>query len=513
DCAPWACDSGSCQRPNTCADAVDISTEVTQSGGYTLSDEWANYTNDFTDEPACIPMSWDVAGNDLFFAVDLQAGDVLHATADSTGYTNTTLALMTDCSNLAGTCEAGDATETSTESAEIWYNAPTDETVYLLLDNDNSSSSETYDLNVDVQPGCVLASHTPTCQGDDVEYCAPPGQDETYTCPGGGCTSGVCDIETGEFCFDAEDLTTEAQQSGGTTETIDWSMYDSDLDDAVCGLSSSEVSGADAYFRFDLSEGEILSATLDQGASSAEPALLTTTNCPAPDLACGESAVESSGSAEIAYRASADETVYLIATSDTDSPSEDFTLDAEITPSECDPSANITTCADADDLQYCEVPGLYATYTCTNGCANDSCDNPTGEVCLESEDLTADASASGGTTVSGTWNDFANDKEGYNACSISTARSDGEDFFYRIDLAAGETLDASITSTGIVYPMLAITSGCSDTDGSCKASDAPSTTAASLSYTASDAETVYLAVDNDWPSNVGDTFDLDVEIK
>ncbi|MFW5965946.1 MAG: hypothetical protein ACOCV2_00445, partial [Persicimonas sp.] len=502
------CTDGTCddEDGDFCFDAEDITSDASQDGGVTRTIDWTDYDDYLSGEDVCGLTSSELSGSDAYYKVDMEEDDWLVAELDNgTSYDDPALIVTSECDSPDDDCLASDE---STSSAEVEYQADKDETVYLIADTDGSTSTDQFDLDVElISPECDVDSDSPQCDGEDVEYCQGYGTWEPYSCDG-GCTDGECDDGQGEACFDTENITSEASQDGGMTRTIDWTEYDDFLSgDDICGLSSSELSGSDAFFEIDMEEDDWLLAELDNGSSYDDPALIVTSECDSPDDDCLASD-ESTSSAEVEYQADKDETVYLIADTDGSSSTNQFDLDVELISPEC--SASDAWQCDGDDLEYCGDYSQWETYSCDGGCTNGECDTASSEVCFDAEDITSDASQSGGTTITETWGDFEDDYDSYD-CGISTSLG-AEDAVYKLSLDSGDQIDASVSASSYVWTSLTVSSECPGLEESCEEGSYSSSTSSTLQYTADSNETVYLTVDGDVSGGSSRDFTLDVEI-
>jgi hypothetical protein len=527
DCSPWPCSGGECGIPDTCSDALNITTQA-RSGTYTNSDTWDRFAADYDADTCGSVTSGDSDGWDAVFQVDLMAGEGLRFTMNTEdSFPEPSVYIVSSCgSTTGGTCLAGTYLDASPTTVE--YAATTAETVYVIADTDSESSqSDTWDVTAEIVPTCDPAASTPTCSSGSVKYCRPSGVEGNFACDGGLCTGGQCDNRTADFCFDAENLTAAAA-AGGTTINVDWTQYTGQYvaNNTCGGVSGSETGGADAYYEIDLLAGEVLVATLDNVFSFDDPALFVASDCldAANNCLIGD---EDSETASVQYSATSAETVYLIADNDDASTTDTFTLDVQVT-QPCDPATFPASCARGSDVEFCNSAGGFVdSHTCSSGsCTSAACDSPfNADSCFEPIDLTTAAQASGGTSVTGTWGNFDSNFEGAggaNCSAISSGLSDGHDAVYEVTLAAGETVNATLElinvsgSTWFADPAIAIVpENACGTYGTCYDGDTGSDAPASASYTATSAETVIILADSDDDnsSTQSEEFQLSVDIQ
>jgi len=330
-CFSWACSMGSCQRPDTCMEAVDVTQKASRAGGVLYQDNWGELSNDY-EGSGCAIQSDLVVGNESVYKVTLQAGEVLDANLTSSFPVDNdpVLYLMPSCGELDSTCLDGDIGGNS--AANIEYYAPQQQTVYLIADADDTTD-ETFELELQIRQSTCTA-YSSSCQGGDVQYCQANGlAQQTYSCDGGGCSNGFCSNNASDFCWDAEDVTSQLKASGGLTKTIDWSNFSADVEtDNACGVRSFDSDGEDAFYRVDLAMGETLNATLNPNGSSADATLTVVQTCLKHQVSCVAGDAPFNGNATVSYTASSSETVYLIADHDNSfsTPSTDFTLTGSI---------------------------------------------------------------------------------------------------------------------------------------------------------------------------------------
>jgi hypothetical protein len=529
DCGTSGCSAAQCVTTNAdfCFDTRDLTSAAAQVGGTTETIDFTQYSNDFNVDGACGLDDFEIDGNDAYFSVTLQAGEVVIASLEQGSTTDDPAIALVSADNC-GTANSGsssclDSDENFSGPATVQYEATATETVIIIADVDEPGSTAVMDLNVEIREACDPAAFAPVCRGDDVAYCLPEGFVETYGCGAGNCSGGTCTTTDSDFCFDAENITSAAQATGGITRTLDWTTKTDliEVSSSACGLTSSETAGPDAVYQVDMPAGFILSASLDQGTSSADPALAVVTDCLDASGTCREGDDQSATSASVSYFATTAETVFLIADSDSPNTSDTFTLTAELAQAPCNPATFTNTCDVNGDLEYCTNGGQIATYTCTNGCSGGACQNPTGEICLEAVDVTTAANATGGTTISQTeWQFYASDftlDGGPNCSSITTSNSNGSDAVFKATLTAGQTITATVDNPGVtIYiadPVVAIVPGdaCGDAtqcyDGE-RVNDDPAT----ATYTSTGGEDVFIMVDSDSATD-SDPVEITIDIQ
>ncbi|MFP4600416.1 MAG: hypothetical protein ACLFVJ_19325 [Persicimonas sp.] len=512
-CGDWACDSGVCQRPDTCSLALDLTTEAGQAGGVTYSDiVWGEFSNHIQGDTCGGVTSYYNDAHDAIFQVDLQTDEVLRAkliTNDSAPLSDPAMYFLSSCGDL-DSCLEGD--RTLGEPIELFHQATSPETVYVVADTDDPSTSETFDLEVEIVEGCSQTDTTPTCNGDVLEYCGSDGFMETYTCTG-GCTNGACDAPGGDVCVDAIDATSNANQTGGITyNDLVWGDYANSIEGDTCGgVTSGENDAHDVIFEVDMQPDDVLRAKLisNDSAPDSDPALYILETC--GDLSTCIDGDRSTGDPlELFYRATTTETVYVVADSDDTSTTETFDMELEVTQAECDPATDSSTCVDSSTLEECVEPGVWQTRSC-------SCSSG---VCLDGETCGGAIPLGHGDsdvqTFSGT-NSMSPGTGTVGSCNFTTDNEPlGPDHIYAIDLAANETLTVTYTTgingSGSSYGVMYILETCTDAN-TCQVNGGryPSSGSSTLTYTAAQTGTYYLYVERALSSSTT-SYDYQVDI-
>lgn len=123
-----------------CVDALDA------NGGGQFTGSYANFSNDYDLDPTQSCTSWEAPGPDIAYYVDLTMGQTLSATLNGTD--DTSLYVVSECSDPTGSCLVGDDQFGSNES--ITYVAPADERVFIIVDAFDEFAASTYTLDVTI---------------------------------------------------------------------------------------------------------------------------------------------------------------------------------------------------------------------------------------------------------------------------------------------------------------------------------------------------------------------------
>ncbi len=489
---------------DTCDMAMDVTAQAKQPGGATLTGGWDSFTNtadiDNTADSGC-GGAWQSSGPEVFFAVTVAAGDTIEASWEAGG--DGVIWIANDCTNIPNSCLDG---HDGGNPETLQYTATTAGTYYVVGDAYSSTPSSDFSMQIRVLQSCDPSTSAPTCVAGGVQFCSADGVLRTNTCGGSGsCTNAVCDTQDAATCFGAENLTTQARQSGGASVSNDWStLTNDDGSGGVCSLSTDHVDGTDTFYQFDLNAGEILTASLDTGKSSVWGTLALTTSCTG-SATCLASVDNADENGSITYYSPTDQTVFLRVDNDSPGASSTYTLDASIEQADCDPANYPGTCS-AGQLQLCDPSGQYVYHNCAFGCGGGaSCGDP---ACTNPPDVTPQASLDSGFSFSGVWGDYSNDITGdggggpYGCSNIDAPDTEGQDLVYSVDLTDGQTLVATLDnpdhpSSWNAQPTVAIVASCGTLSESvCKAGATNTDGAAKAIYHATRSETVFVIFDH-----------------
>lgn len=477
----YACDggcvAGECGSPRgfACFDAIPMVDGTSHTGTFGHGASAINPGGGVAG--ACTFAGNGAPGADTIFSVELQANEVL--TVDYTSATSSALVYMLgDCGD-ADSCLA--ATSTGTSGA-LTYVAPSDETVFFVVDRSLSGSTTlSYTVNVTVETPDCSPGAAPTCtDATTLSYCDVRGFTQTYDC-NGTCSAGACDTPSAEVCVDAGTLTHGATVTG-TFEGTDSSSPQAGTHGA-CEFAAA-AHGVDHFYNVSLQAGEWLLVDYETATSNAVAYLLGT--CGDTDTCRAVTAAGSQG--RLAYQAPvAEDVTFVIDRTTSTSTPIDWTFDVTIGTPTC--TTGQTQCGDATTLQWCNEYGLYESFPCATTCSAGACDSPSSDICADAIVLTD------GMTV---MDDFGGtnsaDLGGATAgqCAFAGESQPGVDHFYRIDLLAGQTLTVDWTSNS-AFAIAYLTRDCLDATA-CVDHNA-SSTSGTLSYSATVDEAVFLVVD------------------
>jgi hypothetical protein len=313
-CADGLC-TDSAASGDTCPGAEAL------TGGTHTRVALADYANDLEQDTTngCLAAD-DTDGNEVIYTVDLLANDVLRVDATAIGTTaDPAIYVVSDCQNPLSTCVAGTAAD---DSASLQYQAQFDETVFVVVDSDFSTTTGEMAIDIEVlSPDCDPTTFSQTCNmaGDGFLFCDDTGFTQEYLCQNNGvcdAATGRCEEPVGDECIDPIDAN---PSTTGTPLTLSGTLadYTDDYDLGTgnqCTLSRT-IAPEPVYF-VELNAGQEL--TVDVVSTEASPedlAVFATTACDDVRSQCvaGADDVAAEATAEtFTYTAAQDETIYLM---------------------------------------------------------------------------------------------------------------------------------------------------------------------------------------------------------
>jgi hypothetical protein len=519
----YGCNDGTCNPPpyDTCSGAVDL------TGGGTVTHDWNQLNGDYNVPDSCA--GDDTPGSDSVYTVDLGSDDVLTAEVtpqQSDG--DPALYITSACGSnsvVTSSCLAGVDEDFGGDQETLNFRPPGDysgtRTFYLFVDSDDttggfSGSNGPFTLDVSIQSPICTPGDRRCASGstDTIEICGEFGlQYNQFSCQGSSptCQSGgggaTCSEPSAEVCADpikVDKNGSVSMSSAGSTNALELPSGTT----GSCQLNS-ESRGDDQFFEVELSEDDLLTATLDSSESSAM--LYIMDNCVVSE-SCQTANGNPSADQSLQYLADEDETVFVVVDSDSfGSFDGSYTLDMETTPNvSCVP--NTYNCTSANQVSVCNAvgSGYSKQYSCSNGCSNGGCNPPTGSPPPQASCSTAPNIGSG-TVIRDNWNAYTNniDIPG-SACGMASG-GDGSESVYAVDVVPGEIVTASLErlASGLDDPVLYILGQCNNPNSHCLAGDSDQENA-SLTYTASNNTTLYIVADNDFSSSNSDAFRLEI---
>ena len=463
---------GACEGKACVADAVanDICATVAAGpdigAGISVSSNFDLLTNDVQmATPNCTGQITD--GPDLFYKVTVQPGEVLVASLESYGDEDPLLYAIEDCAAAEATCLAGAQEVGSSNYNEILWANDTGMPKSLIVgaDSELSTANEVFGLSIAVRPPeCTPGQQE--CGGDSLKLCNEFSLFDIYQCDGGcgNLQPGRCDNPTGDVCIDALTLTypsgsiVDSQFEGNNTYQLPEGRT------GGCFIDSfDENDGPDTFYRIDLQANDVVDVKLTTNHPEAYLFLLE---------GCGAAAdcrdnLWQQGSGTLTYYAPQATSLLVAVDTDDASPSDTdlYTLEWSVrTGLNCAPSGY--RCLDATTLGICSPDGAVETpVTCSVGCEAGGCI----EDAMANDDCSLVA---GGTDIGAgiavyTTFDGRTDSVDMPTPNCTGQVTDGPDFFYKVNVPAGNVLHAYVESYGDEDPLVYGITDCNTPDATC----------------------------------------------
>ncbi len=319
-CTAFECQNGYCPG-DSCSTPYNITQAASQSGGLSMTGiGWSNFTSQISGDDTCGGAenidNVDTEGVDVVYQIDLGANEYFSATVSNIDPQQASLYLKSslDCGTTNTTCL--DAIEEEGDDVSVSYATQNPKTLYMIADTEDDTGG-TFDLSANIQSTtCPPAGSS--CSGGDVQTCAADGlsQGSTYSCSS-GCTGGFCNTRDSEYCWDAENITSQLKSTNGLDRQINWSNFNNDIEEDIpCGdVDDFDSDGEDAVYVVDLQANEKLTINLNVQGSSADasPYIIRTCEDAAGTCLAGD---DSSGDSTVTYTAASPETVFVVADHD-----------------------------------------------------------------------------------------------------------------------------------------------------------------------------------------------------
>lgn len=433
-----------------------------------------DFTNDY-DPTSSGCTGFAAAGGDAVYTVNAAPGDIISAAMDADF--DSAVYIVTDCSMIQASCVDGDD---SGGIEEVKYAAPTAGTYYIIADGFSSTASGLYQLDVSVtQPICTAMTNSCGAVSGDLEQCNDFGDDFTVKYCQAGCdpATTACAPPTNDTCVAPTDATNGGTFRGAIQD------YASDYDPTSSGCTGRSLTGGDAVYAIQASPGDVITAFLD---ADFDASMYIVTDCTM--LGTCEATARGSDSS-LGFNVTTAGLYYLVV----DSPSGasgNFEVNIASGLPVCNPGEAFCN-ADGVTLEYCNSFGTgFRPYSCDGTCTNVACDNPTAELCVDAQPLTSGSSVT--ETFEGS-NTFEIPVGTSGACTVASGDvSAGTDWFYSVDLNAGETLTANFTSSSS-FAVMYLMGSCSQAN-TCLATSSIGSSG-TVNYTATVAERVFIVMD------------------
>jgi hypothetical protein len=507
--------TGECvpEMGDVCADAYQITSGQGRRADLRVVDDRYGI-----DPGGCLGDDPRTGGPDKAYRVVVPPGYAVTATAFFPEDVRGSLYVVDDCTSTTDSCLAGGQGSRMAPNEEVvsYANSTSSPTSYfVVVDTAANQPFSTVDIAFEIagatcEPGeerCKTSSNT-------VEQCVSSGTDYTddRSCGDFACSMASCVAPN--TCATALDATTSAKRTNGAAYDRNVSGLTNDYTfTAQCGGSGflSIQNDPDAVYKVSLDAGEFVEATLD----SSNPRMLLTegVSCPFQSRCLASNQDGFSRSRTLTYYAAEQKELYLLVDGTSTG---SFPIDIEIGQSQC--VLGNSSCV-GGDVEYCNrTASGFNTFNCPpGGCSNGACNTKDSDFCYDAENLTADASTTGGASRTINLANLSNDFEadyGSPCSSVDTFDTDGSDAVYRLDVQSGESVTASLSSGGSSSdPTLTLVRDCLRPEISCVDSDASFSSTAQFTYVATQSETLYLIADHDGLSSNPSPFTLDVTVQ
>lgn len=487
-CSVDACDN---PRADTCLDPVVLTDGAVYTGSFS---RLTNKLDPGVD--SCIiydPRRLD--GPDGVFAVDLQAGDRLDATLN-TSSSVAAMYILDSCDNPAANCRIATTYGVDTLS----FVADNTQRYYLVVDSEYTISTD-FTVSAQITPGQTCVPNGAICQGGVLSVCNRTGTSVagTQTCANGCANEQACagPTATNDTCATAEIIT------ASTTLVDTFNRYADDINPGQA-CAQLDAAGPDGVYQITIPAGNVLTATLRSADSFISPTIYLLSDCANPAAAClaGEG-VNYDSVVSLTYAATAEITAFLVVDTDWDWDDSPFYLDIRLQAPECTPGEK--SCV-GNDLLTCNTYGLYDTEPCYFGCSNNACNPTPNDTCAGAIDVSLGGLFTAPASV------YLND---YNPMvnNVSCTGDDalGRDAVYMMSLEAGDFVELNLT--GPTDPVLYVSTTCGDNNTvalGCIAGADDTNTPENLSFVAPSTGTYYIFADLD--TNLSNSnFALDVK--
>lgn len=435
--------TGACTRSegDVCASAIDA------TNGYSRIISLNSLNPDYTPGVGCSSSALNAAstGDDAVFTVTLQPDEVVFATATrSSSLVSFSWYLQEGCSALSS-CVAWEASAAATQSLSYHNATSSEQTYFLFLDTNTTSSASTLDVEILVgqrvcEPGVAV------CNGATQSVCNAAGTDYVDTTCLFGCDAGACQLPPNDLCAGAIDA------SAGGTFTGNLDDYNNDYSPASSCTGYSAV-GPDATYFIQGNAGDVVTVTM---SGNFDNSLYAVTDCADVTATCldGSDVAGSSSNEVIQFVLPSTDPVFVVADAYGTFNSGPFTLTVDIATPDCATFNEAVTCLDATTLQWCDSIGFLQEHTCATTCSGAACDAPVGDYCFDAVPVLS------GDTKTGSFGTLSNDLDpGVGTCILNTSHAQrGSDAVYAIDLFAGDLLTVDLTTTSSSAGMYVLSS-------------------------------------------------------
>ncbi|TDP77214.1 hypothetical protein DFR33_101112 [Bradymonas sediminis] len=324
----YGCDAGACMDVigDTCDDAILVPDDRQPHTFRGRMEDYSAQSDIAAGESSCTNVGTISNGPEVFYAVDMNAGDIVEVAWTSTE--GGQLWIATSCDDLLGTCGmwVDEHPSYSSENTETMvYRAEQDGTYYIVGDNYYGDTDPgEFEMQIHVRaPDCDDATSVEVCiDAETIQVCNNGVfVEQSCNCQGDRCVSG-CDM--------AVDVTGQATSAAGATFTGNFGINESEHAE-YCGQSAFDTSGDEFYYSVDLQANETVTVTATaDGITYPVITFLDSCSDIALDRCLQPPANDESSSVTSSYTAAGAETVIIMIDNDYPSAGHGFTFDIKI---------------------------------------------------------------------------------------------------------------------------------------------------------------------------------------
>ena len=444
---------------------------------------------------SCTPVDGDgETSNEKIYRLDLETPQRLSIEAVPEGEQDLSMSVRKRCTESATERACVDAQgDEGRETIVRNFGAGSH---YVVVQTAAGSEGGDFEISVEklVETQCSDRSHY--CRdGQTSMVCDVEGGGYTEVDCADGChpSSGRCFPPEGSVCQNAP---VEASGDGTDNRSFNLLQFRDEyrLDSDSC-LSSDDppTGGPDRAYTLELEPEQSVTVTAAFD-NDVRGALYLADECGTADESCVSSSDDSMDAPprerlEYSNTTEQSETKTLVVDTAAGQNFGDVDLEFTYTEVDCQPGSKV--CSSDGNVETCTDYGrdYEQTDTCGVGCTSGVCD---GDTCGQPKDITQAVRSSGGTSVTASWSDFAEDYT--SSCGpLDGGETGGGDAVFRVDLRADDVLEATLSGSDTDVGMY-LTSGCTST-GSCLAEVETEGLDGTLSYKSDSSQTVYLHAD------------------
>ncbi|MFW5966274.1 MAG: hypothetical protein ACOCV2_02095 [Persicimonas sp.] len=501
DCSE-GCDprTGRCAPPegDTCSNPIAL------ADGDSVSIDWSSLDNDYVmPEDSCVynGRRTHTSGPDAVFEVELEPDHAFEAELKLADGQRGSLYLLSSCVSPASSCVSGANERTLADETMVFFNDSDQKKRYRLV-ADLAADSDEGEATLEYRTREVVCEPTKRrCTDDDqVERCTDlgSGYEVVETCEF-GCESGACEEPPHDTCEAPKKL----DDGESVTEPIEPFSNDFAYNPPSEGCTSQSVLGADAVYSVETTQpGQRVRIEVD---APWEVAITAARDCHVDQARCLKASDEGTSPEVLEFTARrAGEYFIIVDATETDQQGE-FTVSADIDTPSCSPG-EVLGC-DGDSVEYCDASGDLQTYACEDGCSDGVCNAPGGDTCADPVVLSDGDSV---TESLGGSDAVTMPPRRFGRCALDQLdRTRGPDDIYRVDLEAGELLEADL-STDADDTFMFLAEDCFFADETCTDNNTVGGESTLYHHAESDGS-VYVIVDSD-SSSTNSQYTLDVDV-